>query len=117
MSVVYKGKKYYVKKKYGLFELDLSGKKIRDISEIEGLENLKDDLVSPDVEQLDSLLSKIPGINFDKDILSHLSLKLFNNDITEIKGLENLTNLVFLEIGSSPIFYSFLKIFRLLDFE
>ena len=39
-SVVYKGKRYKAKKKWGLITLDLSSKNVNDISEIEGLERL-----------------------------------------------------------------------------
>lgn len=71
--VTYKGRRYYVKN--GKLELRL--KKISDITEIKGLENLT---------------------NLERLILDH-------NKITEIKGLENLIALRELDLRFNPIRY------------
>jgi len=81
MSVVYKGEELKVKD--GLpITLDLSFRMIKDISEIEGLENLT----------------------------SLQVLDLSNNYISEIKGLETLTNLEKLYLGGNPIYKNLEKV-------
>jgi len=76
MKVIYKGKKYKVKRdRFTGLTLRLSKKGIVDISEIEGLDALS---------KLETLI-------------------LENNQITEIKGLENLTNLEELNLNINLI--------------
>ncbi len=98
MSVEYKGKVYKVKKrKDGNLLLNLYKKKIDDITEIKGLEDLKN------LETLyleNNNISEIKGLENLKN-LTYLNLK--NNNISEIKGLENLKNLECLYLRNNNI--------------
>jgi len=113
--VTVRGIKYYVE--YGT--LDLHGIGITDITEINGLEHLKNlqilDLngnLIKDINGLDNLINLQELHLNDNQIevtngletLTHLrTLDLRNNEIKEIKGLEILTLLQTLYLGGNPI--------------
>jgi len=86
MSVIYKGSEYKATSNGNLFSLDLSARGIEDLSEIKG---------------------------FEKLTWLHI-LDLSYNNITEIKGLENLVNLKNLKklyLGNNPIYKNLKNIF------
>jgi len=91
--VTFLGKRYFIKNN----QLELRFKKIRDITEIIGLEHLS---------QLQKLIldhnkiSEIKGLELLKN-LKELDLRY--NEITEIKGLEHLINLQKLNLSGNPI--------------
>ena len=68
-------KKVNVEKKFGMQRLELNNMNIKDVSEITGLEKLK---------------------NLE-------ALELSSNEITELKGLEALTNLKQLFLNNNPL--------------
>jgi len=128
MSVTYKGKKYKVKtgkkKRKGVPEhivtsLNLSRKKITDISEIKGLENLTQlewlYLEKNSISEINGLenLTQLEWLNLEKNSISKIGglenltqlkfLKLNNNSISEIDGLGTLTNLKRLGLSYNPI--------------
>ena len=83
MSVTYKGKQYKVKKN----KLKFRGKKITDITEIEGFSELTD------LEELDLSKNNISEIKGLETLKNLKILKLNKNSIKKIEGIENLTNL------------------------
>lgn len=91
--VTYRGKKYAVKKG----KLELRFKKMTDISEIEGLENLTN---------LKTLIldhNKLTEIK-ELEYLTFLEeLDIRHNQISELKGLEHLANLEKLYIAGNPL--------------
>ena len=98
MSVTYKGKKFKVKKVKGSgLHLNLKKKKIEDISQISGLDELSD-LVLLDLSE--NQITEISGLSNLKDLRV---LSLSDNKITEIKGLENLINLKVLDLRRNQI--------------
>ena len=98
MFVEYRGKTRKVKKLVGGgFQLDLSGKKITNISQIKGLDQLTD-LIILDLSY--NNISEIHGLDSLKDLKK---LDLDGNKITEIKGLDNLTKLETLNLGQNNI--------------
>ncbi len=97
MSVKYKDKKFKAKFEEGVLCLDLSGERIKDISEIEGLENLID------LQVLDLGYNQISEIKGLDKLINLRKLRLINNQISEIKGLENLINLKELDLSKNKI--------------
>ena len=98
MSVQYRGKTRKVKKiAGGGFQIDLSRKRITDISHIKGLDQLTD-LIILDLSY--NSISEIHGLDSLRDLKK---LDLDGNKITEIKGLDNLTNLETLNLGQNNI--------------
>lgn len=104
--VLYKGKKYRVRRKPSLVEgiptfiegdLILRGLGIRDISEIKGLEYLTS------VKRLNLGKNQIKEIEGLESLTELKSLNLNSNQINEIKGLENLENLTDLDLGNNKI--------------
>jgi hypothetical protein len=97
MSVIYQNKTYKAKRKNGQLTLNLSGKKITEISSIKGLE----DLQNLDVLNLNNnQISEIEGL----EALRNLKvLILSNNSISEVRSLENLTKLNVLILNKNPI--------------
>ena len=88
MSVLYRGKKFKVKKVKGSgLHLNLNRKKIVDISQVIGLEELSD-LIFLDLSE--NQITEISGLSNLKNLRT---LLLSGNQITEIKGLDNLINL------------------------
>jgi len=119
MSITLNGKEYKVKKKKNLLTLNLSGKKIKKISEIKGIENLNQlqvlNLSSNSISETEGLevlrnlsklsltsnhITKIKGIEALKDLKE---LKLAFNSINEITGLETLINLEELNLEANKI--------------
>jgi hypothetical protein len=116
LSVKYENQEYKTVLKKNLLTLDLSGKGIRSITEIEGLDALSDlqvlNLSSNKIAEIKGLdyLIHLMELDFsDNQIneikgLSHLirlkKLKLENNKFITIKGLENLINLKNLSLGA-----------------
>ena len=86
MSVIYDKKKFTVKKqKKGYSSLTISNKKVTDIKEIQGLDELQDlSVLILDNNQI----SEIKGLD---NLINLEILSLKNNVITEIKGIEKLT--------------------------
>jgi len=80
-------KEYIGVKKDGLLALDLSGKEIKDINEINGLETLTNLQV---LKLSNNQIGEIKGLETLKNLLE---LDLSHNKITEIQGLNNLINL------------------------
>lgn len=97
MSVQYKGKKYNVKKKKGLFTLDLNAKGITDIREIKGLEKLDNLNV---LKLTDNQISEINGL---ENLTSLQKLYLSGNNIKEIKNIDNLINLKLINLNYNLI--------------
>jgi len=97
MSVEYKGKKFKVRTYKESSSLDLSNKKIINISDIVGLNQLKD-LTSLNLKS--NQITEIKGLDH---LVNLKSLNLSNNQITEIKGLENLTRLEVLDLMDNKI--------------
>ncbi len=87
MSVTYLEKEYNVKEIYGFLTLDLSGKGIKDITEIKGLEALTELQV---LNLSKNQIKEIKGLDTLKNLVE---LNLSSNIIVEIHGLTNLTNL------------------------
>jgi len=99
MSVQYKGKTKKVKKlKDGENFLDLSYKKITDISRIIGLEKLSE------LNSLNLSFNKITEIKGLETLSNLKRLYLEYNQISEIKGLENLTKLEYLSLNNNQIY-------------
>lgn len=99
MSVQYKGKTKKVKKlKDGESFLDLSYKKITDISQIIGLEKLSE------LNSLNLSFNKITEIKGLETLSNLKRLYLEYNQISEIKGLENLTKLEYLSLNNNQIY-------------
>ena len=98
MKVIYKGKKYKVKRdRFTGLTLNLSKKGIVDICEIEGLYALSK------LETLileNNQISEIKGL---ENLTNLEKLNLNNNQISEIKGLENLTSLQTLYLNGNKI--------------
>jgi hypothetical protein len=98
MSVIYNKKKFKAKRDWEGLTLDLSGKKITQISSIEGLEDLHElaflNLSNNQISEIEGLerLRNLKGLN------------LANNSITEIKNLKYLTNLEYLNLNENPIY-------------
>ncbi len=87
MSVIYKKEEFQPIIKNNLLTLELSGKGIKDISEIKNLETLTELQV---LNLSNNQIDEIKGL----DNLTKLKeLNLYNNKVTEIKGLRNLINL------------------------
>ena len=119
MSVRVHGKEYSVKKD----KLNLMGKGISAISEIEGLENLPDLRVLnlggvlrknhiTEIKGLDALVNlqeldlgsnRITEIKGLDTLVNLQKLNLISNKITEIKGLDALVNLQELDLGYNQI--------------
>lgn len=98
MTVQYKGKTRKVKKhKDGETFLDLSYKKITDISQIKGLDQLKD------LTSLNLSINNISEIKGLENLSSLKRLQLQRNQISEIKGLENLKYLTYLDLMENKI--------------
>lgn len=97
MSVIYNGKEYRVKNKQGFLMLNLSRKKIKKISEVKGLESLKELQV---LNLSNNSLSMIEGLETLRNLMT---LELDSNEITEIKGLETLKNLKLLNLARNSI--------------
>ena len=91
--VTFLGKRYFVKNN----ELELRFKKIRDITEIIGLEHL------PQLQKLILDHNKISEINGLEQLKNLKELDLRFNEIREIKGLEHLINLQKLNLSGNPI--------------
>lgn len=87
MSVTYLNKEYRAIEKNGLLTLDLSLNRIRDITEIKGLEELTE------LQALDLSGNQISEINGLDTLINLVELDLSSNRINEIRGLANLTNL------------------------
>ena len=120
MSVQYKGKTRKVKKlKDGGFHLNLSKKKITDISQIKGLDQLTDltglNLSYNKISEIKGLesLNNLKSLYIESnqiyeikglDNLKNLSrLSLMDNNISELKGLQNIENLKSLSIHGNPL--------------
>jgi len=97
MAVQFKGKTIKVKKHGKDSYLNLSYKKITDISQIIGLDQLTD------LTSLDLSHNKISEIKCLENFGSLERLYLQNNQITEIKGLDNLKNLTHLDLMDNNI--------------
>jgi hypothetical protein len=98
MSVKYRNEEYRAIMKKDLLTLDLSGKGIKDISEIEGLETLSDLQV---LNLSDNQIVEIKGL----DNLTKLTeLDLSNNYIKEIQGLDHQINLKKLNLKANRFF-------------
>ncbi len=91
--VIYQDKKYYAKNNI----LRLSSLDIKDISEIDGLENLK---IIQELDLSDNLITEIKGL---EPLTSLQILELSNNQITEMKGLETLISLQILDLSGNKI--------------
>ena len=98
MSVIYDKKKFTVKKqKKGYSSLTISNKKVTDIKEIQGLDELQDlSVLILDNNQI----SEIKGLD---NLINLEILSLKNNVITEIKGIEKLTKLNSLNLSKNKI--------------
>jgi Leucine-rich repeat (LRR) protein len=98
--VTVRGEKCYVEaypRYYGIITLWLTNKEILDISEIKGMEKLKN------LEILSLRLNQIKEIK-GLDHLSNLKeLYLSGNQIEKIKGLETLINLALLYLSENRI--------------
>lgn len=92
-AVAVKGKYYYVRDG----KLDLTGRKIANITEIKGLKKLTK------LKKLDLSWNQIEEIKGLEKLTQLEILKLNNNEITEIKGLEHLTNLQKIKLHDNPI--------------
>ena len=98
MSAMYKGKKFKVKNVKGSgMHLNLRGKKIEDITEISGLDELSDLVL---LNLYENKITEISGLSNLKNLIS---LSISDNNITEIKGLENLINLKNLNLERNQI--------------
>lgn len=98
MFVTYRGKKFKVKSVKGSgLHLNLRKKKVDDISQIMGLDELTD-LVFLDLSE--NQITEITGLSNLKNLRE---LSLSYNRITEIKGLENLVNLKILRLERNQI--------------
>lgn len=84
---IIEGKEYRGVQKEGILTLDLSGKEIKDISEISGLEALTDLQI---LKLSNNQIGEIKGLETLKNLLK---LDLSYNKIREIQGLNNLINL------------------------
>jgi len=91
--VLHKGTRYEVIEK----TLDLQGKRIKDIKEIEGLEKLVD------LEELYLSQNHIKKIENLESLKSLKKLDLNRNLISKIEGLENLGNLEYLVLSDNQI--------------
>jgi hypothetical protein len=119
MSVVVKGKQYKTKIKNTRLFLDLHGKKITTIAEIDGLSsisglqvlNLARNNISEinglealtDLQKLDLRLNKISEIKNLETLVNLEELCLQGNNISEIKGLANQTKLKKLYLINNPV--------------
>jgi len=115
MSVIYKNEEFNSITKDNLLTLDLSGKGIKSITEIENLGTLTelqvlklsnnqiDEIVGLDnltkLRKLDLSNNKITEIDGLKNLINLKELNLENNKFIDIKGLENLINLEKLFLG------------------
>lgn len=104
--VLYKNKKYRVRKRPSLVEgvppliegdLILRGLGIRDISEVKGLEYLTS------VKKLDLSKNQIKEIEGLENLTELKKLNLSSNQINEIKGLKSLENLTHLNLSKNQI--------------
>ena len=96
-SVVYKGKRYKVKKRGGLLTLNLGHKKIKNISEIEGLVELTN------LQKLDLEYNRIKEIRNLETLTNLQTLNLQWNQIEVVEGLDNLSNLCTLNLANNRI--------------
>jgi len=98
MSVIYNKKIYKVKKrKDGWASLNISNKKIQDITHIQGLDQLQD---LSEINLDNNQISEIKGLD---NLINLQKLSLSNNKIVEIKGIENLSILVVLNLDYNRI--------------
>ena len=97
MSVEFNGKIYHVELKNGKKTLNLKNKEIAWISNIKGLENLKD------LEVLNLSKNRISKITNLEHLTSLTELQLGKNNIFKIKGIEHLTNLNVLNLEKNKI--------------
>jgi len=104
--VRYKGKKYEVKRWEPMYEgdkptldgtLSLRGQNIKDITEIEGLDNL---IYIKDLDLAENQITEIKGLENLKGLNG---LDLSHNQINRITGLENLNTLKSLDLGKNKI--------------
>ncbi|MFX0074710.1 MAG: leucine-rich repeat domain-containing protein [Candidatus Hermodarchaeota archaeon] len=95
-TVEYDGKVYEVKVKNGLKTLKLYNMKIKDITDIKGLDKLTD------LQVLNLASNKITEIKGLENLTNLEKLYLYNNEITEIKGLENMTKLRYFTVWKNP---------------
>lgn len=95
--VLYKGKEYLIKINNGYGILDLKNLGIKDLSEVKGLENLKN------LSRLDLSDNKLTEIKILENLKNLYYLNLNNNKITEIKGLDSLRKLRYLYLEHNKI--------------
>lgn len=81
----------------GLYSLDLANKEIKDIGEIQGIDNI------PDLCKLNLFNNQITELKGLDNLKNLKSLNLGKNQITEIKGLEKLKKLKLLFLGFNQI--------------
>jgi hypothetical protein len=110
MSVKCRNEEYNAVMKKDLLTLDLSGKKIKDISEIEGLDTLTDLQV---LNLSDNQIVEIKGLEY---LINLIELDLSNNYIKEIKGLNHLIRLKKLNLKNNR-FYSIKGFENLINLE
>lgn len=98
MFVIYNKKKYNVRKqKDGRLSLTISNKKISEIKQDQGLEQLQDlSVLNLDNNQI----SEIKGL---ENLINLEILSLKNNKISEIKGIEKLSKLKSLNLNNNRI--------------
>lgn len=99
MFVVLKGKEYQVKMINNRLTLDLSRKRIKDISEIGGLEALTN------LQVLNLSHNKIVKISGLETLVNLQDLSLESNKIEAIKNLNNLKNLEMLNLINNSILH------------
>ena len=98
MSVTYNKKNYNVRRqKGGHASLTLSNKKISEITQIQGLDQLQD---LSELNLDNNQISEIKGL---ENLINLEILSLENNKITEIKGIEKLSKLESLNLNSNRI--------------
>lgn len=95
--ILYKGKEYLIKINNGYGILDLKNLGIKDLSEVKGLENLKN------LSRLNLSDNKLTEIKILGNLKNLYYLNLNNNKITEIKGLNSLRKLRYLYLNHNKI--------------
>ena len=98
MSVIYNKKQYKIRnEKDGRSSLNISNKKISDITQIHGLDQLQYLIV---LNLDNNQISEIKGLG---NLINLTTLSLKNNKISEIKGIENLSKLESLNLDNNQI--------------
>ncbi|MBN1802155.1 MAG: leucine-rich repeat protein [Candidatus Lokiarchaeota archaeon] len=95
--VEYKGKSYPVHKPFHFFQLSVNGVDLKSISDLEGFDQCEN---IGDLDLSDNQLKEIKGL---ENLIKLKRLNLSNNNITEIEGIQHLSDLLHLDLSNNKI--------------